>query len=104
MKRQLLIPASAGAVALLVAAQPALGQASEQSLSFVGAWRQLTGVSHKLKAAEHEVRASKDSVDAVRTLHRPIVSLSAQALKYQKTLSVDLSGVKQGLTSSTSDF
>lgn len=95
---------SACAVALLGAAQPAPGQASQRSLSFVQAWRQLAGVSHQLKAAEHEVRASKDSVDALKTLHRPIVSLSAQALKYQKTLSVDLTGPKQDLTSATTDF
>jgi outer membrane protein TolC len=101
-------PAAACLSALLVSvAAPAFGQPvgpPAPSVSYTAAWRQLNGVSHKLKAADHEVLAAKDSVDAVRTLHRPIVSLSAQVLAYQKTLSVDLAGPKQALGSATSDF
>jgi outer membrane protein TolC len=74
------------------------------AISYSNAWRQLTGVSHKLRAADHEVRASKDSVDAVRSLRRPIVSLSASVVEFQKTLSVNIAGPKQALTSSESQF
>jgi outer membrane protein TolC len=101
-------PASACLSALLVsAATPALGQPvgpPSPSLSYTAAWRQLNGVSHKLKAADHEVRAARNSVDAVRTLHRPIVALSAQALEYQKTTSINLSGPKQAFGSATDNF
>jgi hypothetical protein len=39
-------------------------------------------------------RGARDAA-AVKTLHRPLVTASAQYLEYQKTLSVDLAGPKQ---------
>ena len=41
---------------------------------------------------------------AVRTLHRPIVTASAQYLVYQKTLSVDVTGEKSAALGNTQDF
>ena len=92
---------------LLAAAVPALGEPAgppATSLSYTDAWRQLNQVSHKLRAADHEVRAAKDSVDAVRTLHRPIVALSAQGIEYQKTININLGGAKQAFGSATDNF
>jgi hypothetical protein len=74
------------------------------SLSYADAWRQLNGVSHKLSVADHDVRAAEDSVDAVWTLHRPIVALAAQALEYQKTTTLNLTGAKQAFGSATDNF
>jgi len=91
----------------LALGSPVLAQSTDlsaTSLSYTDAWRRLSEVSHTLRAADHDVRASKYSVDAVRTLHRPIVSVAAQVIEYQKTISVDLSGPKQGLTSATNEF
>jgi len=86
---------------------PVFAQSTDPALttfSYTDALRQLNGVSHKLKASGHEVRAAKDNVDALKSLHRPIVALSAQVLEYQKTTSLDLGGVKQGFGSATSNF
>jgi outer membrane protein TolC len=99
---------SAACIGLLAcAASPALGQSTAPpsvAISYTDALQQLTGVSHRLRAADHEVRASKDSVDAVKSLRRPIVSLSAQVIEFQKTLSVSLAGPKQALMSSENQF
>jgi outer membrane protein TolC len=92
---------------LITASSPAFAQVADRpvaAVSYVDALRQLNGVSHKLKAANHEVRAAEDGVDAVKSLRRPIVSVSAQVLEYQKTLSIDLAGPKQALGSSESQF
>ncbi len=57
--------------------------------------------SAEVSAAEHQANSAELTSQSLRTLRRPTVNLSAQLVAYQKTLSVDLSGIK-GRT--TQDF
>ncbi|WBO24266.1 TolC family protein [Sphingomonas abietis] len=74
------------------------------AISFDAAASRLDSVSHALSGAGHEVKAADDTADALKTLHRPVVTVSAQYLEYQKTLSLDLSGAKSDVTSATDSF
>jgi outer membrane protein TolC len=51
--------------------------------------------SATLRGAGHANAAARETEAAVATLHRPIITASAQYLRYQKTLSVDLAGPRQ---------
>lgn len=50
--------------------------------------------SAEATAAERAASSADLTAQSLRTLRRPTVSLSAQLVTYQKTLSVDLSGIK----------
>jgi outer membrane protein TolC len=65
------------------------------ALSFADAQERLEHTSPALSGVQHGVNAAREVQAAVATMHRPIVTASAQYLAYQKTLSVDLSGPKQ---------
>ncbi len=54
----------------------------------------LSKSSDALSGASAEVRAARDQADSLKTLHRPVVSIDAQVLDYQKTLNLDLGGLK----------
>lgn len=82
---------------LLSAAAPARAQdlpADRPVLSFDAAQARFERTSHALSAASHTVDAARAAADATKTLHRPIVTASAQYVAYQKTLSVDLTDTK----------
>ena len=74
------------------------------ALSFDAAQLRFDRSSRAISAADHGVDAAKAGADAVRTLHRPIVTASAQYLVYQKTLSVDVTGEKSAALGNTQDF
>jgi outer membrane protein TolC len=67
-------------------------------LSWSAADRQLTSSAAEVSAADHEAKAADLTAQSLRTLHLPTVNLSAQLVTYQKTLSVDLSGLKSRTT------
>jgi outer membrane protein TolC len=87
----------------LVSCSPASAFA-QTALSFDAAQARYDRSSHTVSAADHGVEAARAAADAVRTLHRPIVTASVQYLEYQKTLSVDLSGPKATTLGNTQDF
>jgi outer membrane protein TolC len=91
------------AVILLLAA-PAMAQQPPVVMSFEAASQTLDKGSRGLSAADHETRAAQETADALKALRRPVVSASASFIEYQKTLSVDLSGAKDGVSSATGDF
>ncbi|WP_339472294.1 TolC family protein, partial [Pseudomonas sp. EL_65y_Pfl1_R83] len=62
-------------------------------------WDQVVGV-----AVATSFEAARAAADAVRTLHRPIVTASVQYLEYQKSLSVDVSGPKATTLGNTQTF
>ncbi|WP_404366075.1 TolC family protein [Sphingomonas sp. MMS24-J45] len=67
---------------------------AQTAMSFDAASAQFERSSHTMRAANHSVDAARAMEDSVKTLHRPIVTASAQYIAYQKTLSVDLHSVK----------
>lgn len=67
---------------------------AQTAMSFDAASAQFERSSHAIGAADHSVDAARATADSVKTLHRPIITASAQYIAYQKTLSVDLRGVK----------
>jgi len=87
---------------------PAYGQEvrSEQpvALTFAGAEARYETRSAALSGADHATAAARETAAAVATLHRPIVTASAQYLEYQKTLSVDLTGPKRDALDNTQQF
>ena len=87
----------------LAATLPSAADA-QTALSFDAAQMRLDRTSRALSAADHGVDAAKAGADAMRTLHRPIVTASAQYLVYEKTLSVDLAGAKGNALGNTQDF
>lgn len=89
-------------VMAIALAAPSSVQA-QTALSFDAASAQLERSSHTISAADHGVDAARATADAVRTLHRPIVTATAQYIEYQKTLSVDLRGVKTDALSNAQD-
>ncbi|WP_242184051.1 TolC family protein [Sphingomonas sp. CARO-RG-8B-R24-01] len=97
------LPIVKGVVGLLAAAVPA-GVCAQTALSFDAAQARFDRTSHAVSAADHGVAAAKSAADALKTLHRPIVTAAAQYLEYQKTLSVDLTGVKSDTLGNTQDF
>ncbi|MEG3175934.1 TolC family protein [Sphingomonas sp. RB3P16] len=74
------------------------------AMSFDAASQTLSRGSRALSGADHQVRAAQATADSLKALSRPVVSASASFVEYQKTLSLDLSGAKNGVTSATSDF
>lgn len=91
---------------LVVASLSAGASAQDRSvaLSYDAAAHRLANVSPALSAADHAETAARETAAAVATLHRPILTASAQYLQYQKTLSVDLTGSKQSASDATRDF
>ncbi len=73
-------------------------------LSFAQAEARHGDRSAALRGADYAVVAARETVAAVSTLHRPIVTASASYLEYQKTLSVDLAGPKQEAIADTQQF
>jgi len=90
--------------ALASAANAQTAQNGPTALSFDAAQLRFDRSSRAISAADHGVDAAKAGADAVRTLHRPIVTASAQYLVYQKTLSVDVTGEKSAALGNTQDF
>ena len=90
------------AVALISAG--ASGASAQTALSFDAAQARYDRSSHTISAADHGVEAARAAADAVRTLHRPIVTASVQYLEYQKSLSVDVSGPKATTLGNTQTF
>jgi hypothetical protein len=84
-------------------ASPPLASAPVQ-LTFADAQARLDRTSPAISGLEHGVDAAREAQAAVATLHRPIISASAQYIAYQKTLSVDLSGPKQQARSDVDGF
>lgn len=74
------------------------------ALSFQGAVARFDQQSAALSGSDHAIRAARETAAAVATLHRPIVTASAQYLEYQKTLSIDLGGPKQTALDNTQNF
>ncbi|MEG8051193.1 TolC family protein [Sphingomonas aurantiaca] len=89
---------------LASAANGQTAQTGPTALSFDAAQLRFDRSSRAISAADHGVDAAKAGADAVRTLHRPIVTASAQYLVYQKTLSVDVTGEKSAALGNTQDF
>ena len=77
---------------------------AQTALSFDAAQMRFDRTSRALSAADHAVDAAKAGADAMRTLHRPIVTASAQYLVYEKTLSVDLAGAKGTALGNSQEF
>lgn len=64
----------------LVSCSPASAFA-QTALSFDAAQARYDRSSHTISAADHGVEAARAAADAVRTLHRPIVTASVQYLE-----------------------
>nr|MBF0665847.1 TolC family protein [Brevundimonas sp.] len=73
-------------------------------MSFGAAHRRLDAVSPALNSANYAVDAARNTERAVSTLDRPLVTVSAQYLEYQKTFAVDLTGRKQEAIGEARDF
>ena len=65
------------------------GHQVARELSFEEASSELMNVSDRLSGESANVRAAEDSAAALRALRRPVISLDAQELRYQKTLTVN---------------
>ncbi|KGB54470.1 Outer membrane protein [Sphingopyxis sp. LC81] len=74
------------------------------AITFEGARARLDRVSPALSGQAHEVRASEEQEAALKALHRPIVSVSASVIEYQKSLSLDLTGEKDQFGSAAGEF
>ncbi len=96
----LLIGASLSGAGLLVS--PA--RAQDVALTLEAADHRLNQVSATIEGAGHAETAARETQASVATLRRPIVSVSAQYLEYQKTLSVDLTATKQAAAGSAQDL
>jgi len=89
-------------IALLAAfsglALPADGAdgAAPRVLSFDQASAELTSVSDRLSGDAATVRAAEDDAAALKALRRPIISLDAQVLAFQKSVPLSLSNVGGG--------
>lgn len=95
------------ALAILITGAPAAAQVADGvpvAMSFDAAVQTLDRTSPGLSGADHEVRASQATADALKALRRPVVSASASFIEYQKTLSIDLSATKSELGTATTDF
>ncbi len=98
------------AVAIPADAQPGAagaavsGMEEGTALSFDAASVRLSRTSATLQAASHSVASAEQTAKAVAALNRPLVTVSAQYLEYQKTLSLDLKDARQSALDSTQDF
>lgn len=102
-----------GALGLAFCAIAGAGCASAQdvspvetptALSFEAAQSRFERSSATLRAADHAAKAANHSARAVANLNRPTVTLSAQYLAYQKTLTLDLSQQRAEALGTTQDF
>lgn len=99
-----------GLVSIGVAASGARAQQDDAAapattaISFEGAQARYDNRSPALSGADHGIAAAQQAEAAVATLHRPIVTASAQYLEYQKTLSIDLTGPKQDALGNSQQF
>ncbi len=91
---------------LLAWAPPVHAQDPSQpvAITFEGARARLDRVSPALSGQAHEVRASEEQEAALKALHRPIVSVSASVIEYQKSLSLDLTGEKDQFGNAAGEF
>ncbi len=88
--------------ATLCAPSPAAGQ--PVAMSFSAALERSDRVAPALAAAKHSENAARLTEESLSTLNRPIVTVSAQYVEYQKTLSLDLRGPRQDALDSTNSF
>lgn len=87
-------------IAVLLCAQMAHAQAGDapaKPLSFDEALAQLERTSDQIAASRAGARSSRDQADAVRGLNLPIISLDAQAFKYQKSVDISLQPAKDAV-------
>lgn len=79
----------------------ALGQETPpaQGVPFTEATVRLFSQSPTLQGAEHSARAAQIQADAMNWLGKPVISLDVQQLRYQKTLDISLTGVKNDVRS-----
>ncbi len=95
---------------LLLAAVAGVSTAEAQeapppaALSFDAALARIDDASPGLSGEDHAVRAAELLAGATRSLRRPVVSVSASVIEYQKTLAVDLTGPKDNAAGATGDF
>ncbi|WP_265571042.1 TolC family protein [Sphingomicrobium nitratireducens] len=68
---------------------------AQEAISWAQAERLQAASAPLAAAADHEANAAELTARSLDTLRRPSVTLSAQAVAYEKTLSVDLSGVRE---------
>jgi len=80
--------------ALLLCSGAAGAQGSPNRYTFDSAQERLTATSSALGAARANADASRSSAEAVGSLNLPIVSIDAQAFRYQKTLEVSLDALR----------
>lgn len=78
-----------------VLADPA---AAQEAVSWTQAERMHEASAPLALAADHEATAAELTARSLDTLRRPTVTLSAQAIAYEKTLSVDLDGLRDRTT------
>jgi hypothetical protein len=97
-------------VALGVALATSLGaaaqarQAAPLPLSFEEAQAKLDQTSDELAASRAGAKSSRDQAASLAHLNRPIVSLDAQVLEYQKSVSIPLQQGKAAVQSATDGF
>ncbi|MFZ3483347.1 TolC family protein [Sphingomonas sp. 3-13AW] len=73
-------------------------------MSFDAAVERSNKVAPAVVAARHSENAARLTEKSLSSLNRPIVTVSAQYLEYEKTLSVDLSGPRQETLDQTRAF
>ena len=83
---------------------PSADAAIDAAMSFDAAQIRAQDRSATLQAADHMHRGAEHSAAAVANMNRPIVSVSANYLAYQKTLTLDLSDQRQAALDNTQDF
>ena len=88
------LPIVKGVVGLLAAAVPA-GVCAQTALSFDAAQARFERTSHAVSAADHGVAAAKSAADALKTLHRPIVTAGGLP---SKAIGADLAAIAIGGT------
>lgn len=96
--RRRTLACSAASWLFVLLTQSALAQ--ETPLSFDAADRRLGRTSGALEGAEYSAVAADETRKAVATLGRPVVSVAAQYMEYQKSLSIDISATKQAAAGS----
>ncbi|MDF2493400.1 TolC family protein [Sphingomonas sp.] len=74
------------------------------AMSFSAALERSDRVAPALAAAKHAQNAARLTEESLSTLNRPIVTVSAQYVEYQKTLSLDLTGPRRDALDSTNSF
>ena len=89
---------------VLFCALPSPSAAQTSGISFAAADARLASTTPSLSAAEHTVAAAREAAAATRTLHRPIITASAQVIEYQKTLTVDLSDARSQALGATQNY